>query len=72
MGLLDRIDGQKKLAQQKEDTASAAEEIKEKAATEETVEDPYLETKRRIHLAIIDEMIAATRRAADDLKKENA
>lgn len=56
MGLLDRIDGQKKLAMQKEDTASAPEEIKEKAATEETVEDPYLETKRRIHSAIIDEM----------------
>ena len=56
MGLLDRIDGQKKLAQQKEDISSAAEEIKEKAATEETVEDPYLEVKRRIHTAIIDEM----------------
>lgn len=56
MGLLDRIDGQKKLAQQKEDVSSAAEEIKEKAATEETVEDPYLETKRRIHSSIIDEM----------------
>ena len=56
MGLLDRIDGQKKLPLQKGDTAEQAEEIKEKAATEETVEDPYLETKRRIHSAIIDEM----------------
>ncbi len=56
MGLLDRIDGQKKLPLQKGDTAVQAEEIKEKAATEETVEDPYLETKRRIHSAIIDEM----------------
>lgn len=56
MGLLDRIDGQKKLTLQKGDTAEQAEKIKEKAATEETVEDPYLETKRRIHLAIIDEM----------------
>ncbi len=56
MGLLDRIDGQKKLPLQKGDTAAQAEEIKEKAATEETVEDPYLETKRRIHSAIIDEM----------------
>ncbi len=56
MGLLDRIDGQKKLTLQKGDTAEQAEKTKEKAATEETVEDPYLETKRRIHLAIIDEM----------------
>ena len=56
MGLLDRIDGQKKLSLQKGDTAAEAEEIKEKAATEELVEDPYLETKRRIHSAIIDEM----------------
>lgn len=56
MGLLDRIDGQKKLTLQKGDTAEQAEKIKGKAATEETVEDPYLETKRRIHLAIIDEM----------------
>ncbi len=56
MGLLDRIDGQKKLPLQKGDTAEQAEKTKEKAATEETVEDPYLETKRRIHIAIIDEM----------------
>ena len=56
MGLLDRIDGQKKLTLQKGDTAEQAEKTKEKAAIEETVEDPYLETKRRIHLAIIDEM----------------
>ena len=56
MGLLDRIDGQKKLSLQKGDTAAEVEEIKEKAATEELVEDPYLETKRRIHSAIIDEM----------------
>ena len=56
MGLLDRIDGQKKLTLQKGDTAEQAEKTKEKAATEETVEDPYLEVKRRIHSAIIDEM----------------
>lgn len=56
MGLLDRIDGQKKLTLQKGDPAEQAEKIKETAATEETVEDPYLETKRRIHISIIDEM----------------
>lgn len=54
MGLLDRIDGQKKLQAQSE----AQSEIKEAAQVrpEEIVEDPYLEVKRRIHTAIIDEM----------------
>ena len=54
MGLLDRIDGQKKLQAQ----AEAQTEIKETAEVraEEIVEDPYLEVKRRIHTAIIDEM----------------
>ena len=54
MGLLDRIDGQKKLQAQAENQP----EIKETAEVraEEIVEDPYLEVKRRIHTAIIDEM----------------
>ncbi|MBR6634786.1 MAG: CpaF family protein, partial [Clostridia bacterium] len=53
MGLLDRIDGQKKLQ-----ALEAQPEVKEAAETktEEFVEDPYLEVKRRIHTAIIDEM----------------
>ena len=54
MGLLDRIDGQKKLQAQ----AEAQTEVKEtdQVRSEEIVEDPYLEVKRRIHTAIIDEM----------------
>ncbi len=54
MGLLDRIDGQKKL----QALSEAQPEVKEAAETktEEFVEDPYLEVKRRIHTAIIDEM----------------
>ncbi len=53
MGLLDRIDGQKKMQMQ---NASDTEDTVEIAISEETVEDPYLEVKRRIHSAIIDEM----------------
>ncbi len=55
MGLLDRIDGQKKLQAQVE---AQQTEVKETAQVraEEIVEDPYLEVKRRIHTAIIDEM----------------
>lgn len=55
MGLLDRIDGQKKLQVQAE---AQQTEVKEAAQVraEEIVEDPYLEVKRRIHTAIIDEM----------------
>lgn len=55
MGLLDRIDGQKKLQVQVE---AQQTEVKEAAQVraEEIVEDPYLEVKRRIHTAIIDEM----------------
>ena len=55
MGLLDRIDGQKKLQAQAE---AQQTEVKETAQVraEEIVEDPYLEVKRRIHTAIIDEM----------------
>lgn len=54
MGLLDRIDGQKKLQGQNE--IAEAEENAAKAAPEEIKEDPYLEVKRKIHSAIIDEM----------------
>lgn len=56
MGLLDRIDGQKKLQAQKPDDVSVTEKSVEIKVPEETVEDPYLEVKRRIHTAIIDEM----------------
>ncbi len=56
MGLLDRIDGQKKLQMPNPDAVSDAEETVEIKASEETVEDPYLEVKRHIHSAIIDEM----------------
>ncbi len=56
MGLLDRIDGQKKLQAQKPDTVSETEEAVEIKAAEEIIEDPYLEVKRNIHSAIIDEM----------------
>ena len=56
MGLLDRIDGQKKLQAQRADAVSEAEETVEQKVTDEIVEDPYLEVKRQIHSAIIDEM----------------
>ncbi len=56
MGLLDRIDSQKKLQAQNNDAAPETEEIIEKKTAEEAVDDPYLEVKRRIHSAIIDEM----------------
>ncbi len=56
MGLLDRIDGQKKLQMQKPDTVSDTEDTDEIKVNEETVEDPYLKVKRHIHSAIIDEM----------------
>ncbi len=52
MGLLDRIDSQKKPNLQE----NTAEEILVKADPEEITEDPYLEVKRKIHTAIIDEM----------------
>ncbi len=54
MGLLDRIDGQKKLQGQNE--IAEPEETAAKTAPEEIKEDPYLEVKRKIHSAIIDEM----------------
>ena len=57
MGLLDRIDGQKRLQQsQKPENPPEAEETLAKTEAEETAEDPYLDVKRRIHSAIIDEM----------------
>lgn len=52
MGLLDRIDSQKKPALQE----NTPEEILVKADPEEITEDPYLDIKRKIHTAIIDEM----------------
>lgn len=56
MGLLDRIDGQKKLQNQKAESISEVEEAAAKAESEEIKEDPYLDVKRKIHSAIIDEM----------------
>lgn len=56
MGLLDRIDGQKKLQTQKAESISEIEETAAKAESEEIKEDPYLDVKRKIHSAIIDEM----------------
>ncbi len=53
MGLLDKIDGQKKLQQQ---APPETEEITVNAIAEEIKEDPYLEVKQRIHSAIIDDM----------------
>lgn len=53
MGLLDRIDGQKK---QNNPQPLNEEETAAKKETAEIVEDPYLEVKRKIHSAIIDEM----------------
>lgn len=52
MGLLDRIDSQKKPNLNEKTT----EEILVKTDPEEIKEDPYLEVKRKIHTAIIDEM----------------
>ena len=53
MGLLDKIDGQKKMQMQ---ASAEAEEALANAVTEEIKEDPYLEIKQRIHSAIIDDM----------------
>ncbi len=53
MGLLDKIDGQKKLQPQ---MIAEAEETAAKSTAEEIKDDPYLEVKQRIHSAIIDEM----------------
>ena len=63
MGLLDRMDGQKKM--QKSDSVPDLEITSEITATEETVEDPYLEVKRRIHSVIIDEMNRSGRMITD-------
>lgn len=52
MGLLDRIDGQKK----QNNLQPLNEETAAKKETAEITEDPYLEIKRKIHSAIIDEM----------------
>lgn len=56
MGLLDRLDGQKKLQAQKAETVPEAEEKIIEVNNEEMVEDLYIDVKRRIHSAIIDEM----------------
>lgn len=53
MGLLDRIDGQKK---QNNPQPLSKEKTAAKTETAEIVEDPYLDVKRKIHSAIIDEM----------------
>lgn len=53
MGLLDRIDGQKK---QNNPQPLNEEETVAKKETAEIIEDPYLDVKRKIHSAIIDEM----------------
>ncbi|MBP3697392.1 MAG: CpaF family protein [Clostridia bacterium] len=53
MGLLDRIDGQKK---QNNPQPLSEEKTAAKKETAEIVEDPYLDVKRKIHSAIIDEM----------------
>lgn len=54
MGLLDRLDGQKKL--QPQNTQMQTEEPAIKTEPAEIKEDPFLDVKRRIHTAIIDEM----------------
>ncbi len=54
MGLLDRIDGQKKL--QVQNSPMQTEEEPVIKSSQEIKEDPYLDVKRRIHTAIIDEM----------------
>lgn len=56
MGLLDRLDGQKKLQPQNTQMQPQAEEPAKKTEPEEIKEDPFLDVKRRIHTAIIDEM----------------
>ncbi len=53
MGLLDKIDGRKNLPQP---AAAEADDTAAKQPAEEIKEDPYLDVKRRIHSAIIDEM----------------
>ncbi len=56
MGLLDRIDSQKKLQTPKTEAAPEAEITEAQAEPAELAEDKYLDVKRRIHSAIIDEM----------------
>lgn len=55
MGLLDRIEGQKK-QQFPTETVNTVEENAPVTENAEIKEDPYLEVKRRIHTAIIDDM----------------
>lgn len=56
MGLLDRIDSQKKLQAQKPETAPEAEVTEAQTESAQAAEDKYLDVKRQIHSAIIDEM----------------
>lgn len=56
MGLLDRIEGQKKQQLPTAETVNPVEETAPVIETVEIKEDPYLEVKRRIHTAIIDDM----------------
>ncbi len=56
MGLLDRIEGQKKQNLPTSENFGAVEETAPAVEVAEIKEDPYLEVKRRIHTAIIDDM----------------
>lgn len=56
MGLLDRIEGQKKQQLPTAETVNAVEETAPAIETADIKEDPYLEVKKRIHTAIIDDM----------------
>ncbi len=56
MGLLDRMEGHKKLQPQEPEKEVEIRKDAEAAQPEVVSADPYLEVKRRIHSAIIDEM----------------
>lgn len=56
MGLLDRIEGQKKQNLPTSENLGTVEETTVVVDVAEVKEDPYLDVKRRIHTAIIDDM----------------
>ncbi len=56
MGLLDRIEGQKKQTLPTAENFGTVEETVPVVEVAEIKEDPYLDVKRRIHTAIIDDM----------------
>lgn len=56
MGLLDRIEGQKKQNLPTSENLGTVEETTAVVEIAEVKEDPYLDVKRRIHTAIIDDM----------------